>query len=265
MSQPLSQHDKEIQENIRCWNSKPLLREIYGSFYREIAKHTRPDIPGLTVEVGSGIGSIKDYLPSCLRTDLFANPWLDRQENAYELSFGNQEVANLILFDVFHHLRYPGTAFEQFARVLAPGGRLIVFEPCLSLLGLLVYGVFHHEPLGLLETLPWSAPPGWSPQADTYYAAQGNAYRHFFGHRWTSSDFKLIARARLSCLSYVASGGYRGPQLYPDRAYPLMKKLDRLGDLFPTVFATRLLVALERLPIAGATADSLPPGEPEPD
>jgi len=53
------------------------------------------------------MGSIKEVIPDCVTTDLFPNPWLDRQENAYHLGFADGSVSNLILFDVWHHLRYP--------------------------------------------------------------------------------------------------------------------------------------------------------------
>ena len=92
------------------------------------------------------MGRIKDVIPQCVTTDLFPNPWLDRQENCYQLSFADGSVSHLILFDVWHHLRYPGTALREFHRVLAPGGRLILFEPAASWVGRLVYHFFHHEP-----------------------------------------------------------------------------------------------------------------------
>ena len=74
---------------------------------------------GSVVELGSGIGNIKEVIPKCLCTDLFPNPWLDYVENAYALSFGSASVSNLILFDVFHHLKYPGTALQEFHRYTA--------------------------------------------------------------------------------------------------------------------------------------------------
>lgn len=247
---PLTQHNDEISLNMRSWERKPLLRRIYRGFHELIARRIRNDVPGLTVELGSGIGNIKEVIPNCLRTDLFPNPWLDQTEDAYRLSFKDNSVANIILFDVFHHLRYPGTALEEFQRVLAPGGRVIIFDPCLSLLGLFVYGVMHHEPIAANEPIIWNAPEGWSPDDQSYYAAQGNAYRIFFGKQFASQlaqNWRVVTRDRYSCLSYVASGGYSKKQLYPDSALPFVQGIDAACDLLPSIFATRLLVVLERL------------------
>ena len=242
----LNQHDLEIHENLKSWESKPLLRRIYRKFHQAIGEVALPADAGITVELGSGIGNIKEVLPHCLRTDLFANPWLDQTENAYSLSFKDKSVANIILFDVFHHLQYPGTAFAEFKRVLIPGGRVIIFDPCMSLLGLLVYGALHHEPIALRDQIEWIAPEGWSRQEERYYAAQGNAYRAFFLGQATKAlpDWELVHKRRLSAISYVASGGYSKPQLYPDALYPLGQGLDRVCDLLPQLFATRLLVVL---------------------
>lgn len=207
------------------------------------------DISGTILELGSGIGNIKEVIPNCLRTDLFPNPWLDQTEDAYRLSCDDNSVSNIILFDVFHHLRHPGNAFAEFKRVLKPGGRVIIFDPCMSLLGLLVYGVLHHEPIAINDTIEWKAPPGWSPDNDSYYAAQGNAYRIFYGGGAGAdlSDFNIVKKKRLSCISYVASGGYSKPQMYPDSLYPVMQLIDGAANLLPWIFATRLLVVLERV------------------
>ena len=82
-------------------------------------------------------------------TDLFPNPWIDRVESAYNLSFSDNSISHLILFDVWHHLEYPVNALKEAHRVLTSGGTLIIMEPAMSVLGRIVYGKFHHEPLGL--------------------------------------------------------------------------------------------------------------------
>jgi SAM-dependent methyltransferase len=244
----ITQHDIEIQANLDRWNAKPLLRNIYREFHQQIANHVLPSDRGLTVELGSGIGNIKEVIPHCIRTDLFPNPWIDRTENAYKLSFEDCTVANVILFDVFHHLRYPGTALKELARVLVPGGRVIIFDPCMSLLGLGVYGIGHHEPISVFDAITWGAPAGWKVEDDSYYAAQGNAYRVFFAppHQYPLDNMRILVKKRFSAISYVASGGYGKAQLYPDALYSFMKVVDNLADFLPILFATRLLVVLEK-------------------
>ncbi len=244
----VTQHQTEILENENYWQRKPLLRTIYRAFHEEIARCLSSLESPLVVELGSGIGNIKEVIPHALRTDLFPNPWLDQTENAYALSFGNETVSDLILFDVFHHLRYPGTALKEFWRALRPGGRVLVFDPFISLLGLVVYGLLHKEPVGWGKEIEWYAPAGWDPAQADYYAAQGNAARVFFS-RITPTLFKdwtVVTRKRYSAFSYVASGGYSGPQLYPDSFYPKMRALDGFLDNIPAVFATRILAVIEK-------------------
>ncbi len=245
---PVEQHDIEIQRNREAWQRKPMLREIYHDFYRRIATRIDPAIPGLIVELGSGMGRIKDVIPDCITTDLFPNPWLDRRENCYQLSFADGSVSHLVLFDVWHHLRYPGTALREFHRVLAPGGRLIVFEPAASWVGRVVYHFFHHEPVAMNEPITWEAPPGFSAADADYYAAQGSATRLFWHGENCGrlTGWQLREVRPFSSFDYLASGGFSGPQLGGRFLHGLMRGLDFLTAPLPSIFAARLLVVLQK-------------------
>lgn len=247
MSLSLEQHNIEIFENRDLWEKKPLLRKVYSEFYRQIAQRVNPAIPGLVVELGSGMGNIKQHLPQCITTDIFPNPWLDRVESAYKLSFGNGEIGHLILFDVFHHLQYPGTALKGFARALAPEGRIILFEPAMGIVGRFVFGHFHHEPLGLEDEIEFNAPEGFSGREPAYYAAQGNASRVFGSSAYQDKlrPWRITEIKYFPGLAYVTSGGFRGPQLYPQKLLPMLNLLDSALSRFP-ILASRMLVVLER-------------------
>jgi hypothetical protein len=247
MAPSLEQHNLEIYENREHWARKPLLQKVYGQFYGEIARRIDDTIPGSIVELGSGMGNIKQHIPGCITTDLFTNPWLDRVENAYGLSFGDGTVSHLILFDVWHHLEFPGTALREFSRVLACRGRLIVFDPAMGLLGRFVFGCFHHEPLGLSDQIRWDAPPGFSPREPGYYAAQGNASRVFGsdGFRDQLAPWRIAEIAYFSALAYLGTGGFRGPQMYPAKLLPLLNRVDTALSRFP-ILASRMLVVLEK-------------------
>jgi SAM-dependent methyltransferase len=194
------------------------------------------------------MGNIKEVIPHCVTTDIFPNPWLDRQENAYGIGFENGSISNLILFDVWHHLAHPKTALAEFSRVVAPGGRLILFEPGMGWLGRLVYGLFHHEPLGWAHPFVHEAPEDFVPADAPYFAAQSSATRIFLmgEQRYYLEDWRLVKTVSLSSIAYVASGGFSKPQLYPTSWLPAMRRLDRLLSKFPKLFATRLLIVLER-------------------
>lgn len=241
-------HQELINKNGKYWKQKPLLQKLYGDFYRLIAQNLSNLPDAKLVELGSGLGNIREVIPDCLCTDLFPNPWIDQIENAYKLSFEDESLTDLILTDVFHHLKYPGTALKEFWRVLRKGGRVIMLEPCMSALGVLVYGIPHDEPIAILRKIQWDAPEDWSHERINYYAGQGNATRIFVGNKFRArlKDWREIKTIRLSALAYAASGGFSKPQLYPTSILPAIQKLENFLDRFPALFATRLLVILEK-------------------
>ncbi len=249
-SLPVVQHDLEIQGNRQAWQQKPLLQAVYRRFHELIASRLDRSVSGFIVELGSGMGSIKDVIPECVTTDIFPNPWLDRQENAYSLSFADGSVSNLILFDVWHHLRYPGTALAEFRRVLAKDGRVIVFDPAISWTGRLIYGVFHHEPIGMGLATTWSAPDGFKAGDADYFAAQGAATRLF----WRREDparlagWELVEAKPMPSFEYFATGGFSGPQLGGKGTFRFWRWLDLSLARWPNLFAARLLVVLKRTP-----------------
>ncbi len=49
-----------------------------------------------------------------------------------------------------------------------------------------------------------------------------------------------------SALVYVTLGRYSGPQLYPKGMYTVVKSFEKILNLFPSLFATRVLVVLEK-------------------
>ena len=248
-SPSIEQHNTEIFQNLECWKQKPILQKIYKDFYEIIAGYLSNKKEGLIVELGSGIGNIKSVIPYAICTDLFPNPWIDQVENAYSLSFQDNSVSDIILFDVFHHIEFPGDVLNELYRVVNSKGRVIIFEPAVSLFGLLVYGVFHHEPISLFSKIKWQKENNISIESLPYYSAQGNSSRIFKNKKYKklfSNQWEIIKLNQLSAFTYAASGGYSKKQLYPDKMYPFLKKTEKILDLFPFLFATRNLIVLEK-------------------
>ncbi len=242
-----SVHNRELQDTFEIWQRKPLIREIYREFYLLIQTWLVQDPDGYTVELGAGFAGLKSVQPNCIATDFFTTPWIDQIENIYDLTFDDSSIMNLVMMDVFHHLEFPGDAFDECLRVLKPQGRLILFEPDLGMLGYTVYGLFHHEPLGLGQQIKWHRDKSES-DGSKYYAAQANAFRIFHRREFQSEleKWRVLRVRRLACLSYVMAGGLRKRQMYPTAAYQMLKRIDGALDFFPRLFATRMLIVLEK-------------------
>jgi SAM-dependent methyltransferase len=243
MTAPLTQHQAEIQGNLRAWENKPLLQKIYAGFYRRILGLIDSRIEGRIVEIGSGIGSLKSHLPEAIATDLFPNPWLDVVCDGYELPFQEQSLSHLVLFDVFHHLRAPNAFLREARRVLKPAGRLILFEPYVSLASMPVYGLLHHEGIGWRQPISLE---GHLPRPRDYYTGQGNATRLFFRHEiagWPQG-WEVFHAEAFSCFHYVLSGGYAKPAMYPARRLEAFRRLDAKLSRWPRLFGGRCLIGL---------------------
>src|SRR5262249_39087447 len=161
--------------------------------------------------------------------------------DGYRLPFAAGRVSHLILFDVFHHLETPAAFLLEARRVLAPRGRVIVVDPYVSLASYPVYEWLHHEPVGRRGEVDFSDPP-----PSRYYAAQGNATRLFFQSErpgWPEGWRVIHARASAE-FSYLLSGGFSKPAMYPERWLGAIQRVDRTLSRWPRLFGARCLVAL---------------------
>src|SRR5215470_7086632 len=118
-----------LRSYLAVWNAKPVLRLIYNDFYDRIASAC---VAGLTVELGGGIGNLKQRLGNVIATDIQFGPWLDCVADAQRLPFAAGAVSNVVLVDVLHHVEYPVNFFREAGRVLRDGGRIVMVEPAIT-------------------------------------------------------------------------------------------------------------------------------------
>jgi SAM-dependent methyltransferase len=133
-----------LEERRQIWESKEIIRKLYFKWYGIIGNALRP---GKVLELGGGIGNLKEYFPEAITSDVVFAPWLDVVLDAHELPFGNATLDSIILFDVLHHLKAPVLFFQEVDRVLGSKGRCIMMEPYMSWLSFPVYRFLHAEGL----------------------------------------------------------------------------------------------------------------------
>lgn len=240
---PLEQHQTEIQGNLQVWHKKPLLHDIYASVYSRVIALINRSAPEPVVEIGSGIGNLKTFLPGTISTDLFPNPWLDMVCDGYELPFRDASVSHLILSDVFHHLQAPNAFLREARRVLTKKGRVILSDPYVSVSSYPIYGMLHHEPMANSDAIDFTES---FPRPRNYYAAQGNSTRLFFSDEFAGwpNGWNVFHREAYAAFSYFLSGGYSKPAFYPRSCLGAIQAIDRKLSRWPKLFGARCIVGL---------------------
>jgi SAM-dependent methyltransferase len=238
--------DARLTEREQRWQQKPALRQIYRHLYRRMQAAC---VAGPTLEIGGGSGIFKAFAPGTITTDVIPGPWLDLVADAQRLPFADASFANLVMFDVLHHLESPSHFFTEATRVLKPGGRLVMVEPAITLLSWPFYHFIHEEDVDLGADPLTAREP--SPGRDPFAANQAiptllmGKYRDRF-----AAAFPSLKRLRcdwLSLWAFPLSGGFKPWSAIPSvLVTPVLWIEDLLAPLIGRVAGFRMMIVFEK-------------------
>ena len=127
-----------IQEKI-------FLRRVYNEWYQSLI-NSIPEGNGTVVEIGSGAGFFKNFVPGVITSECFYLFDIDLVLDGSFLPFADGSLKAIVMTDVFHHLPKPRLFLAEAARCLCPGGVVAMVEPWKTSWSAFVYSKFHHEP-----------------------------------------------------------------------------------------------------------------------
>jgi SAM-dependent methyltransferase len=210
--------DQRLSQYLDIWQRKPVLRQIYSSYYQRITAACKP---GRILEIGSGSGNFLQGQPSpVVRTDILPASWLSLVCDAQQLPFASQSFDSIVMVDVLHHIERPIRFFREAERVLTPGGRIVCVEPAITPLSWPFYHFLHPEPVNL-NADPLADGP-LDPKRDPYDSNQAIptllAGRDRGRFRAMFPSLQLVSTARFDFFAYPFSGGFRSWSLLPERA-----------------------------------------------
>lgn len=234
-------------EHRRLWRQKPVLRIVYEDLFRRLAEAC---VAGPVLEIGGGSGNFKDSRPGTTSLDIQPLPWVDAVADAHDLPFAEASFDNIVMLDTLHHLERPVLFFRDAARVLRPGGRLVMIDPMISPLSRFFYHHFHPEPVDMRAD-PLTDAPRMTGR-DPFDSNQAVPTLLFFraGARFEAAfpEFRLLECRGFGLFAYPLSGGFRPWSLLPAFAAPALLRLERMieGILAPLI-GFRMIVVIERL------------------
>jgi SAM-dependent methyltransferase len=235
-----------LRDYLGVWSAKPVLRLVYDDFYRRIATACRP---GLTIEIGGGIGNLKQRLDHVVSTDIQLAPWLDCVADAQRLPFADGAVSNIVMVDVLHHVEFPVNFFQESERVLTGGGRIIMVEPAITWGSALFYRLLHHEPVVTsADPLASGAP---DPTRNPYDSNQAiptliaTRDRERFHRRFPTLRIEQVTW--FSFLSYPLSGGFKPWSLIPAKLCPALLRAEvAIERMLGRIAAFRMFLVIEK-------------------
>jgi SAM-dependent methyltransferase len=241
---------EHFERHKRAWDANRPLRTLNAELYTRVASELPPPALGRRIELGSGPGFARQFIPDLELTDLVRAPGHDAEASAEEMPFADGSVGALVLFDVLHHVPSPRKFFAEAVRVLAPGGRIVMCEPYIRPVSYPVYKFLHEEPLDLFaDPLALYDADG---ARDPFDSNQGIPTLLFGRKRQAFADaFPALSIQRveyLSGFSLPASGGFSHRPFLPYAVWSLWHRLDMaLPSGLMRWMAFRMLVVLERV------------------
>jgi SAM-dependent methyltransferase len=226
---------EQLEEHRRVWREKPALQDVYRVWFDLI----RESIPagGRVLEVGAGPGFLKAYVRErdpALRwsaSDVLRAPWLDLAANGLRLPLSAGGTDAIVGLDVLHHFAHPQHFFTEAARVLRPGGRIVVVEPWVTAFSYPIYRFLHQEGCtpGLDPWNPFSLAPDAAKDAfDGDAAVVWSIVRSTPASQWRELGFAPPRIVVLNGFAYLASLGFKPGSLLPRPLVAPLQGLDRL-------------------------------------
>ena len=221
-----------------------VLRAYFHSVYSQIATQ----ISGLqrVLEVGAGAGISGIFLDQkILRTDYFPFPEFDVLGNcpAENLPFEDSHFEALFLVDALHHVTNLEMSFNEFIRVVSPGGKIVIFEPWVSFLSYFPYKLFHHESTSWKLNQTWrytSNDPSDGNQGVSRFIVNNKEFSNRF-----KGDLKTSQITYMSPFSFYLTGGVSKPSQFSERFLNRIIKFEsKIPQIFLKLTAARVLITM---------------------
>ncbi len=107
---------KDIRARIQ---SKDALVRLYSEFYSRYADCLiRCPRDGVSLEIGSGAGFLKDVVPNVVTTDILSYKTVDMVMDASEMPFDDNSIKSIFMLNTLHHISNSKAFFYEISSII---------------------------------------------------------------------------------------------------------------------------------------------------
>ena len=231
------------EHRIGFEKSNKALGFLYKEWYELISKLLSEE-DGINIELGCGASFIDQINKSIKKTDVFLNSNTDFKLNAMDIgdNFENQ-ISNLILINVFHHISDPELFLRSAEKSLVSGGRIIMVEPSNNIWSRLIYKLVGHENFDT-EQKTWEFESN-DPLLDSNQALSWIIFkRDYKKFKKLFPKFSILKKKSMMPFSYLLSGGHTHNTKVGKIFIMIIRKLERM--FFDNQFGIFDLICIEK-------------------
>lgn len=210
----------------KIWDSRPVLRLIYKRWFERIKENLI--LPGITFEIGSGVGAIKELLPGAITSDVAYTPYVDIILDGHQLPLKNSAVDNIIAIDTLHHLHSFDRFFSEAGRVLKPKGRIVLVDMFPSIISSFLLKFLHFE------------------DYRSICKTKKIFYRKNYSDNMLFESFRVLKKEKHDFLVYPLSGGFNYPSFCPKQWAAVLLKIEEKFKFFNNIAAFKTTIVLSK-------------------
>ena len=228
----------------RIIKEKSFLRKIYDLWYSAISESLPENISGPVLELGSGGGFLKDYIPDLITSEILQIPSIDIVLDGQHLPIHKASLRGIVMFDVFHHIPQVESFLSEASKCIKPGGVIVMHEPWVTWWSRIVYKHLHHEPFDP-DSKYWIFPEG-GPLSQANSALPWIVFhrdQELFERKYPLLQIKGIKLHTPFC--YLLSGGVSLRSFLPGSLFRLFRLIEDIMNPFMNswaMFATITIV-----------------------
>ena len=125
---------------------KSSIRYFYQQSYQRYKRWLNMTVKdGQAIELGSGVGFVKEYIPELITTDVVSYPGLDQILDATDMPYDNESLRFICMLNVFHHISDVEKFLDEAQRCLKSKGKIHIIDQHAGFFGRFVFKYLHHE------------------------------------------------------------------------------------------------------------------------